>query len=103
MTKNTKIIIGLIIAAGGIGLFIYSNKKRQEEYDAQIRILQQKYSNQSPPRNSSDWYQWISLILKLYGEVSDLWAPGGIFAKAGVPQPGTSDWTRILTQINYIP
>lgn len=102
MTKNNK-IIGALVLLGGIGLFWYTNKKRQEEYDRQIRILQQKYANQSPPRNSSDWYTWIALILKLYGEVSDLWAPGGPFAKAGIPQPGTADWAQILTQIDLTP
>lgn len=99
---RTNKMIGLLIVAGaGFWLFTsYQNKLKREQ---ELLLLQKKYSNSGPPSQTPDWYQWISLIISLYGTAASLWQPGGPFYKTSVPNPATdpAGWAKVFTQTRF--
>ncbi len=99
MNKTTKYIIAGALLLGGVAYFFYQNKK---QHDAELEALRRKYNNQTPPDGSPDWIQWIRLIVTIYGEVNELWEPGGIFYNTNVPRPGTEKLDEILGRLNRI-
>lgn len=100
MNRNTKILIVLGLAAGA--WYFIDRQKKQQELELELEKLQARYKNQ-PPANSNDWYNWISLILKLAGQTAALWEPGGPFYKSNVPNPDSKEWLEILGRIQWKP
>lgn len=45
----------------------------------------------APPPSSPNFQIWVNTILKTFGQVADLWKPGGPFYKQPVPQPTAGD------------
>lgn len=101
--KSNK-IIGILIMAGA-GFWLYTSYQQRLAREQQLRELQQRYANSIPDSQTPDWYRYIALIISLYGTVSSLWAPGGIFYKSAVPNPQTDPvgWSKILAQLKLNP
>lgn len=74
-----KKLIGLLIL-GGIAAYYMMNQP--------VRYTGQ-FSNvpPPPPRNSPNYQVWVDTILKTFGQVADLWKPGGPLYKSNVPPP----------------
>lgn len=71
-------LIGLIIL-GAVGAWYFFGRTQP--------VYAPKYANVPPPPPKSDpnYQVWVDTILKVYGQVSDLWKPGGPFYNQGIP------------------
>lgn len=77
--KN-KQLIALALLGGAAALYLMN--QQPPRYTGQ-------YANipPPPPRNSPNYQQWVQTILQTFGQVADLWKPGGPFYQQPVPQP----------------
>lgn len=75
-----KQLIGLAILAG---LAYYLTTRNQQ------LVYRGPYSNipPPPPTSSPNFQIWVNTILQTFGQVADLWKPGGPFYKQPVPPP----------------
>lgn len=78
-----KQLIGLAILAG---LAYYLTTRNQQP------VYRGPYSNipPPPPPTSPNFQVWVNTILQTFGQVADLWKPGGPFYKQPVPPPAGS-------------
>lgn len=71
MRKKDK---SLLLIAGAAALFLLSNQQRQQQYAPQFQQVP------PPPRNNArDFAAWASAIVNTFGNVAELWQPGGPF------------------------
>lgn len=72
MTKKEKKNLGMILI--GVAAFMLINRKPQPQYRPQFQNVP------PPPRNNPQRFsQWANLILQTYGDIAELWQPGGPF------------------------
>lgn len=73
MTKKEKKNMGLLLL--GLAAFMLLNNKAQPAYQPQFQHLPP-----APPRNNPQRFsQWANAILDAYGNIAELWQPGGPF------------------------
>ena len=78
--NNTKLYIGAALLAG-VAILLLKNKQSQAQ--------PQPYYNypQIPPAPAAPqtpaWTQWANAIIDTFGNVADLWQPGGPFYNTG--------------------
>lgn len=90
----------LLLAVGG--LLLYSQLQAQKKY---APPTQENFNNFPPPpppgENQSTWQNWIALALNTFGDIAELWGPGGPFYNVedtwefqqGWENLGTYGWT----------
>lgn len=100
---NFKKILPILIIAGAGWLFYSNMKKKQEE--ERLRLEAERFRATNLNNGSNDWYKWIGAVIALFGTVSSLWEPGGIFYKSNVPDPrkDPTGWAKVLSQTRFIP
>lgn len=78
MKKNQ--VLGLVLL-GGIALYYFMQQQRP--------VYTGPYQNvpPPPPQNSPNYQVWVNTILQTFGQVADLWKPGGPFYRQPVPPP----------------
>jgi hypothetical protein len=75
-----KQLIGLAVLAG-LAYYLYS-RQQAAQYTGQFRNVPPP-----PPRTSPNYQVWVNTILQTFGQVADLWKPGGQLYKSNVPPP----------------
>lgn len=80
MKSSDKKLIGIIVL-GAIAVYYFSNQQRP--------AYTGPYQNvpPPPPQSSPNYQVWVDTILKTFGQVSDLWKPGGPFYQQPVQPP----------------
>lgn len=81
MKSNDKKLLGLVLL-GGAALYYFMQQSRPQYVGP--------YSNipPPPPPASPNYQVWVDAILKTFGQVASLWAPGGPFYnQPGAPPP----------------
>lgn len=79
--KSNTQLIGLVLLGGAALYFLM--KQQQPQYAG-------PYTNipPPPPTSSANYQIWVDTILKTFGTVASLWAPGGPFYnQPGAPPP----------------
>lgn len=81
MKLSNNQLLGLVIL-GGAAAWYFMNQQQQPQYTGQ-------YSNipPPPPQSSPNYQAWVNTILQTFGQVADLWKPGGPFYKSNIPPP----------------
>lgn len=79
--KN-KQVIGLAVL-GALAFYLYS-QQQQTRYTGQYQNIPPP-----PPPSSPNYQVWVNTILQTFGQVADLWKPGGPFYKQPVTPPTT--------------
>lgn len=78
--KDKKLLALLIL--GGMGLYYFMS--RPPVYSQEFQYV----PTPPPPNNSAAFQAWVDAILKTFGTVAALWAPGGPFYnQPGAPPP----------------
>lgn len=75
-----KQIIGLAVLAG-LAYYLYS-QQQAPRYTGPYQNIPPP-----PPQSSPNYQVWVNTILQTFGQVADLWKPGGPFYKSQVPPP----------------
>ncbi|MEO0627446.1 MAG: hypothetical protein AAFY91_10705 [Bacteroidota bacterium] len=71
---NTKTIALLLIGVGGL-FYLNQQNRFQQRF-----IPGQTFYPPPPPRNAAQaWSTWAAQMLQIYGNVRELWQPGGPF------------------------
>lgn len=78
--NNTKIYIGAALLAGVAILLL---KKKQTQAPAQPYYNYPQVPAAPSVPNTPAWTQWANAILDTFGNVADLWQPGGPFYNTG--------------------
>lgn len=80
MSKKTDTkLIGVVIL-GALAAWYFMNQQRPQ-YAPQYAAVPPP-----PPKSSPNYQAWVNSILQVYGQVAELWKPGGPFYKQGIPQ-----------------
>lgn len=73
--KNKDLVAGLLI---GGGVLYFATTWIQNQGRNNIPPISQ--APKPPPRSKADeWQSWVALIFSIYGNVKELWEPGGPF------------------------
>lgn len=75
-----KQLIGVALLAG-LAYYLYSQQQTTRYTGAYQNVPP------PPPRTSPNYQVWVNTILQTFGQVADLWKPGGPFYKSQVPPP----------------
>ena len=77
MKLSNKQLLGLALLGGAAAWYFMNQQPRYVG----------PYSNipPPPPQNSPNFQVWVNTILSTFGQVTDLWKPGGPFYKQPVP------------------
>lgn len=75
-SDNTKLILGTLLLAG-VGILILKKKSTPYPYHNFPTVPP------APPAQTPEWQNWVSAILNTFGEVAELWQPGGPFYNQG--------------------
>ena len=80
MKNNNKQLLGMLLL-GGLAVYYFSQQQRP--------TYTGPYQNvpPPPPQNSPNYQAWVTTILQTFGQVADLWKPGGPFYKTNIPPP----------------
>ena len=89
MKKDTLLILGL----AGIGAYLFLQNQRQYQNPPQNWAPQYQQAIPAPPPPSTpEWQNWARFVLETYGNVIQLWQPGGPFYKG----PSQEELMRIV-------
>lgn len=88
--KQDNKLIGLVIL-GAVAAWYYMNQANT--------TYAPQYANvpPPPPKSSPNYQAWVNSILQVYGQVSDLWKPGGPFYNQGIPKDASLDPGGVYT------
>ena len=83
----------------GVGLYLLLSNKNTSATTLPSAPTQSFTYQNSSSSNAQAWQQWVNTILSIYGNVSELWEPGGLFYNhrqdvidaTGVQPPGIYD------------
>jgi hypothetical protein len=74
---NTKLNLATILILAGIGFIGY--KLVQQEKLPPNPGNQNAVPPPPPPSQANELRQWVELVVSIFGNVKELWEPGGLF------------------------
>ncbi len=84
-----KQLIGMILL-GGLAAYLLT-RQQAPQYRGPYQNIPPP-----PPQSSPNFQVWVNTILQTFGQVADLWKPGGPFYQQPVPAP-----TGATNPLNY--